>query len=128
MFEDLTARLDQVFRNLRGIGKLTEANIRESLQDIRRVLLDADVNVGVARDFLNRVEEKAIGQEVVKSVLPAQLIIKIVYDEFIRLLGEKESRLAKFAAAAHRLYGGRIAGIRENDLLRQACSSFENQG
>jgi signal recognition particle subunit SRP54 len=94
MFEDLTARLDQVFRNLRGIGKLTEANIRESLQDIRRVLLDADVNIGVARDFLSRVEEKAVGQEVVKSVLPAQLITKIVYDELVRLLGEKESRLA----------------------------------
>ncbi|RPH93882.1 signal recognition particle protein [candidate division KSB1 bacterium] len=93
MFEDLTARLDQVFRNLRGIGKLSESNIRESLQDIRRVLLDADVNVQVARDFLGRVEERAIGQEVVKSVLPAQLIVKIVYDELVLLLGEKESRL-----------------------------------
>lgn len=93
MFEDLTARLDQVFRNLRGIGKLTEDNIRESLQDIRRVLLDADVNLQVAREFLARVEEKAVGQEVLKSVLPAQLIVKIVYDELVHLLGEKESRL-----------------------------------
>jgi signal recognition particle subunit SRP54 len=93
MFEDLTARLEQVFRNLRGIGKLTEANIRESLQDIRRVLLDADVNVQVAREFLARIEERAVGQEVLKSVLPAQLIVKIVYDELVRLLGEKESRL-----------------------------------
>jgi signal recognition particle subunit SRP54 len=94
MFEDLTARLDRVFRNLRGIGKLTESNIRESLQDLRRVLLDADVNVQVAREFLARVEEKAVGQEVLKSVLPAQLIVKIVYDELVHLLGEKESRLA----------------------------------
>src|SRR5512136_1565484 len=93
MFEDLTSRLDQVFRNLRGIGKLSEANIREGLQDIRRVLLDADVNVQVVRDFLTRVEEKAVGQEVAKSVLPAQLIVKIVYDELVVLLGEKESRL-----------------------------------
>jgi signal recognition particle subunit SRP54 len=93
MFDDLTSKLDQVFRNLRGIGKLSEANIRESLQEIRRVLLDADVNVQVTRDFLARVEEKAIGQEVTKSVLPAQLIIKIVHDELVQLLGEKESRL-----------------------------------
>jgi signal recognition particle subunit SRP54 len=93
MFEDLTLRLDQVFRNLRGIGKLSEANIRDSLQDIRRVLLDADVNVQVVRDFLSRVEEQAVGQEVMKSVLPAQLIVKIVFDELVRLLGEKESRL-----------------------------------
>jgi signal recognition particle subunit SRP54 len=94
MFEDLTARLEQVFRNLRGIGKLSESNIREAMQDIRRVLLDADVSVQVVRDFLSRVEQKAIGQEVVKSVLPAQLIVKIVHDELVALLGEKESRLA----------------------------------
>ncbi|MDD5088549.1 MAG: signal recognition particle receptor subunit alpha, partial [bacterium] len=93
MFEDLTARLDQVFRNLRGVGKLSDANIREAMQDIRRVLLNSDVNVQVVRDFLTRVEEQAIGQEVAKSVLPAQLIIKIVHDELVRLLGEKESRL-----------------------------------
>lgn len=93
MFDELTTRLDQVFRNLRGIGKLSESNIRESMLEIRRVLLDADVNVQVARDFLARVEEKALGQEVAKSVLPAQLIIKIVYDELVVLLGEKESRL-----------------------------------
>jgi signal recognition particle subunit SRP54 len=93
MFDELTSRLDQVFRNLRGIGKLSEANIRESLQEIRRVMLDADVNVQVTRDFLTRIEEKAIGQEVTKSVLPAQLIVKIVHDELVQLLGEKESRL-----------------------------------
>jgi signal recognition particle subunit SRP54 len=98
MFEDLTSRLDQVFRNLRGVGKLSESNIQDALQDIRRVLLDADVNVQVARDFLDRVEEKAVGQEVLKSVLPSQLIVKIVYDELVQLLGEKESRLTSASA------------------------------
>jgi signal recognition particle subunit SRP54 len=98
MFEDLTSRLDQVFRNLRGVGKLTESNVRDALQDIRKVLLDADVNVQVARDFLAKVEEKAVGQEVMKSVLPAQLIVKIVYDELVQLLGEKESRLNSASA------------------------------
>jgi signal recognition particle subunit SRP54 len=93
MFDELTSRLDQVFRNLRGVGKLNESNIRESLQEIRRVLLDADVNVQVVKDFLARVEEKSVGQEVLKSVSPAQLVVKIVFDELVVLLGEKESRL-----------------------------------
>ncbi|MBI5059107.1 signal recognition particle protein [candidate division KSB1 bacterium] len=93
MFEDLTTRLDQVFRNLMGTGKLTESNIRESLKDIRRVLLEADVNLSVARDFLAKVEERALGQQVLKAVSPAQLVIKIVHDELVVLLGEKESRL-----------------------------------
>ncbi len=94
MFEDLTTRLDQVFRNLMGTGRLTESNVQESMRDIRRVLLDADVNVQVARDFLATVEARALGQEVMKSVSPAQLVVKIVHDELVKLLGEKESRLS----------------------------------
>lgn len=93
MFEDLTARFDKIFRDLRGIGKLSEANIAEVMRDLRKVLLDADVNVQVARDFLTSVETKAIGQDVMKSVSPAQLIVKLVHDELVLLLGEKESRL-----------------------------------
>jgi signal recognition particle subunit SRP54 len=93
MFEDLTTRLDKVFRDLRGVGKISEANIHDSMKDIRRVLLEADVNVQVARDFLASVEEKSLGQEVMRSVAPAQLIVKIVHDELVQLLGEKESRL-----------------------------------
>jgi signal recognition particle subunit SRP54 len=93
MFDDLTGRLDQIFRNLKGVGKLTESNIKDGLRDVRRALLEADVNLDVARDFLARVEEKALGQQVMKSVQPAQLLIKIVHDELVILLGEKESRL-----------------------------------
>ena len=93
MFEDLTARLDKVFRDLRGVGKLSETNVQESMKDIRRVLLEADVHVQVVRDFLANVEAKALGQDVLKAVSPAQLIIKIVHDELVVLLGEKESRL-----------------------------------
>jgi len=93
MFDDLTGRLDRVFRNLRGVGKITESNIREALRDIRRALLEADVNLEVAREFLAKVEQKAIGQEVMKSVHPAQMIVKIVHDEVVDLLGSKHSRL-----------------------------------
>lgn len=93
MFDDLTGRLDQVFRNLRGVGKITESNIKDGLRDVRRALLEADVNLDVAKDFLAEVEAKALGQEVMKSVQPAQLLVKIVHDELVALLGGRESRL-----------------------------------
>lgn len=93
MFDDLTSKLDKVFRNLRGVGKITESNIRDGLSDVRRALLEADVSLQVARDFLSRVEQKALGQDVLKSLQPAQLFVKIVHDELVVLLGEKEARL-----------------------------------
>ncbi|MBK8130332.1 MAG: signal recognition particle protein [bacterium] len=93
MFDDLTTKLDRVFRNLRGVGKISESNIREGLADVRRALLEADVNLQVSRDFLARVEEKALGQEVLKSLQPTQLFVKIVHDELVALLGEKEARV-----------------------------------
>jgi len=87
MLEELTEKLDTIFRKLRGQGKLTEANIRDGLRDIRRALLEADVNFKVAKRFLKDVEQKALGSEVLSSISPAQLIVKIVYDEIITLLG-----------------------------------------
>ncbi len=94
MFDDLTSKLDRVFRNLRGVGKISESNIREATADVRRALLEADVNLQVTREFLVKVEEKALGQEVMKSLQPAQLFIKVVHDELVALLGEKEARLS----------------------------------
>jgi len=93
VFDDLTSKLDRVFRNLRGVGKISETNIRDGLADVRRALLEADVNLQVSRDFLAKVEEKALGQEVLKSLQPAQQFVKIVHDELVALLGEKEARL-----------------------------------
>lgn len=87
MFGELTEKLDGFFSKLRGRGKLTEDDVREALRDVRRILLEADVNFAVARDFLKRVEEKAIGAEVIKSITPAQLVIKILHDELSQLLG-----------------------------------------
>lgn len=98
MFDDLTARLDKVFRDLRGVGKLSDANISAALADLRKVLLDADVNVTVTQDFLAAVQAKAVGLDVIKSVSPTQLIVKIVHDELVALLGEKESRLQSAAS------------------------------
>ena len=87
MFEALAGRLDQVFARLRGRGKLTPEIVRECLRDIRRVLLEADVNYVVARDFIKLVEERALGVEVMRSLTPDQQLVKIVYDALTELLG-----------------------------------------
>lgn len=88
MFDELTNKLDSAFRKLRGAGKLSEKNIAESLREIRRILLEADVNYQVAKTFIASVQEKAIGTEVIKSITPGQLIVKIVHDELVQLLGK----------------------------------------
>ena len=128
MFDELTSRLDQVFRNLRGVGKLSESNIRESLQEIRRVLLDADVNLQVVRDFLARVEEKAVGQEVMKSVLPAQLVVKIVHDELVDAARREGSRLttASQPPTVYMVVG--LQGSGKTTFCRQAGAVSEDQG
>jgi len=93
MFDELTRKLDAVFRRIKGQGKLTEANIKEALRDIRRVLLEADVNFRVAKQFIQSVQEKAVGQEVLRSVTPGQQVVKIVYDELTHLMGQKAADL-----------------------------------
>lgn len=95
MFESLTDRLGQAFRNLRGVGKLSEENMAEALKEVRSALLSADVHFKVAREFINRVKEKAEGQEVLKSVSPGQQIIKIISDELEALLGEGSAELVE---------------------------------
>lgn len=87
MFEDLSQKLEAVFKKIRGQGRLTEANISESLREVRRVLLDADVNYGVTKQFVENVKNKALGREVITSVTPGQLIVKIIYDELVSLMG-----------------------------------------
>jgi len=94
MFEALAGRLDQVFARLRGRGKLSPENIRECMREIRRVLLEADVNYLVARDFIKRVEERALGVEVMRSLTPDQQVVKIVYDALTELLGGNAASLA----------------------------------
>lgn len=87
MFEALTAKLDSIFSNLRGRGKLTESHIKEAMREIRLALLEADVNFQVVKDFVQRVREKALGQEVMRSLTPGQQVVKIVRDELTDLMG-----------------------------------------
>ncbi|MCS6905381.1 MAG: signal recognition particle protein [Bacteroidia bacterium] len=89
MFESLTQKLDRAFKTLRGEGKISEINVAETVREIRRALLDADVNYKVAKEFTDRVKEKALGQNVLIAVSPGQLMVKIVHDELVALMGEK---------------------------------------
>src|SRR5215475_7877490 len=87
MFDSLSTKLQEAFKNLRALGKITEENVGDSLREVRLALLEADVNFKVARDFIERVKNKSIGQEVLLSIQPGQQIIKFIYDELVELLG-----------------------------------------
>src|ERR687888_379125 len=93
MFDELSEKLDAVFARLRGRGVLTEADIKEGLREVRRVLLEADVNFQLTREFLERVEKKAVGVSALKSVSPGQQLVKIVHDELAAMLGERREGL-----------------------------------
>ena len=87
MFENLSERLERSFKILKGQGKITELNVAETLKEVRRSLLDADVNYKIAKDFTNRVKEKALGMDVLTAVKPGQMMVKIVHDELAELMG-----------------------------------------
>jgi signal recognition particle subunit SRP54 len=93
MFDALTDKFSDVFRNLSGRGKISEENIRESMREVRTALLEADVNLQVVKEFTEKVVQKAIGQHVINSLQPGQLMVKIVYDELLELLGPVDTRI-----------------------------------
>lgn len=93
MFDSLSDKLDSVFRRIRGTGKITEANIEEAVRDVRIALLEADVHVSVARDFIERVKSRALGQEVLQSLSPEQHLIKIVHSELVAIMGGAAGKL-----------------------------------
>jgi signal recognition particle subunit SRP54 len=91
MFENLTDRLESAFKQIKGEGRITELNIAATVKDIRRALVDADVNYKIAKDFTDRVKDKALGEKVLTAVSPGQLMVKIVKDELVDLMGGSES-------------------------------------
>ena len=93
MLDTLTEKLSGVFRNLSGKGRISEENIREAMRDVRTALLEADVSFKVVNDFTDAVTQKAIGQEVIRSLQPGQLMVKIVYDELVNLMGPVDTRI-----------------------------------
>ena len=95
MFNSLGDRFKDIFKKVSGQGKLTEANIKEALREVRLALLEADVNYGVAKNFVAKIRDKALGEEVIKGVNPTQQFIKIVHDELVEVLGGTNVLIAK---------------------------------
>src|SRR3974390_2044948 len=93
MFDSLSGKLQDAFKNLRGLGKISETNVAEALREVRLALLEADVKFKVARDFIERVKAKSLGQEVIASIQPGQQIVKIIHDELVELLGSSNASL-----------------------------------
>ncbi|MDE7393057.1 MAG: signal recognition particle receptor subunit alpha, partial [Muribaculaceae bacterium] len=93
MFDSLSEKLERSFKILKGQGRITEINVAETLKDVRRALLDADVNYKVAKTFTDTVKKKAIGQNVINALEPKQLMIKIVHDELATLMGSEAAKV-----------------------------------
>jgi signal recognition particle subunit SRP54 len=93
MFDLISSKLQDAFRNLRGLGKISETNVTDALREVRMALLDADVNFKVVKDFIDRVREKSLGEEVIQSIQPGQQIVKIIHDELVELLGSENAAL-----------------------------------
>ena len=120
MFENLSDKLQRVFKNLRGQGTLTEENIAEALREIRVALLEADVNLKVVGDLIEHIREKAVGTEVLTALSPSEQVVKIVRDELVALLGKDTARFNFASQAADGDFDGRAAGLGQNHDLRQA--------
>lgn len=93
MFDSLSHRLNDIFRNMRGRGRITESNVQDVMGEIRTALLEADVNLEVARAFCDQVHQKAIGAEVIKTLKPAEVMVKIVHDELVELMGPVDPKI-----------------------------------
>ncbi len=128
MFEELSNKLDGVLSRFRQRGVLTEPMIREGLREIRRVLLEADVNFQVTRDFLGRVQERALGEGVIKSVSPGQQIVKIVHDELTTLLGEGRPTIAWISAPPTVLMVVGLQGSGKTTTAAKLAKRFAREG
>ena len=92
-FESLSDKLQNVFKNLRSKGRLTEADVKASLKEVKMALLEADVNFKVVKQFINSVTERAVGQDVMNSLTPGQMVIKIVNEEMVALMGSETTEI-----------------------------------
>ena len=120
MFESLSNRLQDVFRGIRGQGRLTEETVELALREIRMALLEADVNFKVVKAFIDRVRDRAVDQEVLKSLTPEQQVVRIVRDEMLALFGDAQGGLAPDQRAAARGHAAGAAGLGQDDDVGEA--------
>ncbi len=126
MFDSLSEKLDRAFKMLKGQGKITEINVSETLKEIRRALIDADVNYKIAKDFTEKVKEKAMGRSVLTAVSPGQLMIKICHEELAELMGSQESTVALTANPTIILMAG-LQGSGKTTFSAKLANYFKNK-
>ncbi len=127
MFDSLSEKLEKAFKTLRGQGKLTEDNVRESVKDVRRALLDADVNFKVVKQFIAGVEEKAYGQETLRSVAPGEQIVKIIHDELVGILGGQNAPV-EFRSTPGKLLLCGLQGSGKTTLAGKIALHYQKKG
>ncbi|MFQ5905129.1 MAG: signal recognition particle protein [bacterium] len=127
MFENLTRVLEDIFRRLRGYGRLSEKQVRESARELRRALLEADVNYKVAKDFVKMVEDKSLGETVLRSLTPGEHVVKIVYEEMVNLLGKKRRSL-KFGPAPSFIMLVGLQGAGKTTTAVKLANRFKKKG
>lgn len=128
MFEDLSQKLESIFKRLRGQGKISETNIAETLREVRRVLLDADVHYKVARQFVEDVQKRAIGKDVIQSITPGQLIVKIIYDELVKLLGTSRVEIAFSSMPPTAIMVAGLQGSGKTTFAAKLANHLKSQG
>ena len=128
MFQDLSDKLEGVIKKLKGHGKLSEKNISDSLKEVRRVLLEADVNFKVAKSFISSVQKRALGHAVLKSITPGQQIVKIIYDELTILMGESEVPVDLTGANPAIIMLAGLQGSGKTTLAGKLALHFKNKG
>ncbi|MCY0863446.1 MAG: signal recognition particle receptor subunit alpha, partial [Sulfobacillus sp.] len=128
MFDALTEKLQNTFKRMRSKGRLTEADVREALREVRLALLEADVNFKVVKEFLARVEERAVGQDILKSLTPAQSVIRIVNDELTTLMGSTHERVRLASNPPTVIYLVGLQGAGKTTAAAKLARYFKQQG
>ena len=119
MFDALTQKFGSVFRALSGRGRITEANVSDAVRDVRKALLEADVNYQVVKQFCKDVTQAAMGAEVIKSLHPGQVFVKIVNDELTKLMGPVDTQIYYVSPGPTLILAGGPSGLRQNDHRRE---------
>ncbi|MDP8202995.1 MAG: signal recognition particle protein [Candidatus Tenebribacter mawsonii] len=127
MFNSLTERFDSIFRKLKGHGKLNEQNIKESMREVRRALLEADVNFKIVKEFINDVSAKAVGTEVMKSLTPGHQVVKIVHNQLIDLMGSKNFKVKLHDNKLNKIMMVGLQGSGKTTSCAKLASNFRKQ-
>ena len=138
MFENLSDRLEQSFKLLKGQGRITEINVAETLKDVRRALLDADVNFKIAKQFTEEVKEEALGQKILTSLKPSEVMVKIVHDHLTTLMGGENETInlkgnpsviliAGLQGSGKTTFSGKLANHLKTPCTERNYNSFHNK-